>query len=90
MKPQNCWEFRKCGREPGGLNATLLGVCPATTESAYSGTNRGTNAGRYCWRIAGTFCEGRVSATFTSALMSCSFCDFFEFVQKSEGDDMKL
>ena len=27
----NCWEFFRCGREPGGKNAEKLGVCPAAT-----------------------------------------------------------
>ncbi|MGD0283853.1 MAG: two-CW domain-containing protein, partial [Dissulfurispiraceae bacterium] len=25
----NCWEFKKCGREMGGVNIEQLGVCPA-------------------------------------------------------------
>jgi len=24
----NCWEFKKCGREPGGEKASELGICP--------------------------------------------------------------
>jgi len=26
----NCWEFKKCGRQPGGPKVAELGVCPAT------------------------------------------------------------
>ena len=25
----NCWEFKKCGREPGGTNASQRETCPA-------------------------------------------------------------
>lgn len=28
----NCWEFKKCGREPGGLKARERGACPATVN----------------------------------------------------------
>ena len=27
----NCWEVKKCGREPGGAKVAELGVCPAST-----------------------------------------------------------
>ena len=40
------------------------GVCPAPTRIAVDGTNNGYNAGRICWAIAGTFCEGEVQGTF--------------------------
>jgi len=32
MKNNNCWEYKKCGREPGGIKVHELGVCPATVE----------------------------------------------------------
>jgi len=35
-KKKNCWEFMKCGREPGGVNAIELGVCRAATETSTS------------------------------------------------------
>ena len=90
MKRQNCWEVKKCGREPGGAKVPHWGVCPAATATAHSGTNHGANAGRYCWRVAGTFCEGKVEATFANGLMSCSFCEFYQTVQDEEGDELKL
>lgn len=46
----NCWEFKRCGREAGSLKARELGVCPACP-----------NHGTHCARIAGTFCDGKVS-----------------------------
>lgn len=90
MRPPNCWEIKECGREPGGTKAAQLGICPAATERLFSGTNRGVNAGRYCWRVAGTFCEGRAEGSFAAGLMSCSFCDFYKLVQKDEGDNLQL
>lgn len=90
MKPPNCWEFKKCGREPGGSRIALLGVCPAATERSFTGTNRGENAGRYCWRVAGTFCRGKVEGHFAKSLMSCAFCDFYQMVQETEGEDLQL
>jgi len=33
MASVNCWEFKKCGREPNGLKAIELGICPASIES---------------------------------------------------------
>lgn len=32
MSRTNCWEYFKCGREPGGSKVDELGVCPAATE----------------------------------------------------------
>jgi len=64
----NCWEFKRCGREEGGRNAHLLGVCPAYVE----------NAGEACWLIAGTLCDGRVQGTYTEKVGTCVNCDFFQ------------
>ncbi len=57
-KKLNCWEYMKCGREPGGEKADELGICPAAADSSFDGLNRGKNAGRICWAVAGTFCSG--------------------------------
>ncbi len=52
----NCWQVKKCGREPGGAEEAQLGTCPATAETAVNGINNGKNGGRSCWAIAGTLC----------------------------------
>ena len=62
----NCWEFKKCGREDGGVNAVELGVCPAYPDN-----------GRLCARIAGTLCGGTVQGTFAQKLGNCMQCDFY-------------
>ena len=86
----NCWEFKNCGREPGGKHAVDLGVCPAATDFRFTGTNGGENAGRYCWRIAGTLCDGDVQGIFAEKALTCCKCDFFLQVVYAEGPEVKL
>ena len=56
MKPKNCWEIMKCGREPNGKNEHL-GVCPAAVPGEFDGMNNGKYGGRFCWNLAGSFCN---------------------------------
>ncbi|MFW9800624.1 MAG: two-CW domain-containing protein [Candidatus Thorarchaeota archaeon] len=86
MARLNCWEFKKCGRESGGLKADELGVCPAAVESSTNGLNNGTNGGRLCWAIAGTLCGGKVQAEFASKIANCVECDFYNKVLNEETD----
>jgi len=85
MKRQNCWEYMKCGRQPGGDKAAELGICPAADDRSYDGINRGQNAGRFCWAVAGTFCGGKVQGTFADKRESCLSCVFFNKVRAEEG-----
>jgi hypothetical protein len=80
----NCWELKKCGREPGGAKVEELGVCPATTETSANGINGGKNGGRICWAIAGTFCEEKIQGTIAKKKFSCMNCDFFKLVAEEE------
>lgn len=84
---QNCWEFKKCGRQPGGARVAELGVCPAAVESRTDQLNHGKNGGRCCWVIAGTLCKGEKQGTFAAKLGACMQCDFFQQVGKEEGKD---
>jgi len=84
MSTQNCWEFKNCGREPGGENAEKLGVCPTPVDTSFNGINSGRNAGRICWAIAGTFCNGE-EGSFAEKRSSCTHCAFFKLVQTEEG-----
>ena len=84
-KKLNCWEFKKCERQPGGKNVEDLGVCPAADDSSFNGINDGQNAGRICWAVAGTCCGGKVQGTFAEKRQSCVTCDFYQHVQKQEG-----
>jgi len=88
IKLLNCWEFKKCGREPGGEKASELGVCPASTEKHLDGFHRGENAGRACWLVAGTFCGGKISGSFATKNKTCVECDFFQKVLEEEKIDL--
>jgi len=84
-KRTNCWEYYSCGREPGGKNVFTLGVCPAASDKSYDGINSGKCAGRFCWAVAGTFCEGKIQGAYAEKLNSCPDCDFFKMVLAEEG-----
>lgn len=84
VKQVNCWEFKRCGREPGGSRVEELGECPAATSTVSDGMNRGVNAGRYCWKVSGTMCNGKVQGTYARKIQSCTECDFFKMVQEQE------
>jgi len=81
----NCWKNHHCGREPGGERVSEYGVCPAADAGEYDGINNGTNAGRYCWRVAGTLCTGKVQGTFAEKVCDCGQCPFFLQVVREEG-----
>ncbi|UCH79860.1 MAG: hypothetical protein JSW20_08890 [Nitrospiraceae bacterium] len=84
MRLQNCWEYKKCGREPDGHNTDELGVCPATVEEKADGINDGTNGGRACWAIVGTICKGTVQGTYALKILNCLKCDFYKKVLTEE------
>ena len=77
-KKQNCWEYMKCGREPGGEKVTELGICRTVDEEFFKGVNDGKNGGRICFAIAGTFSNGVVYGSFAKKLASCKDCCFFK------------
>jgi signal transduction histidine kinase len=83
MTIQNCWEMKKCGREPGGAHVQEFGACPATTEQRVDGVNGGKNGGRTCWAIAGTMCSGTVQGTYAAKMATCQSCEFFKSVQRA-------
>lgn len=81
---KNCWEFKKCGREPGGEHSQELGICPAATEMRLNGVHGGENSGRACWVVAGTLCRGEVHGNFAQKYETCLLCDFFNKVKREE------
>jgi len=85
----NCWEFKKCGRQPGGPRAAELGVCEAA-RTAGAGFNGGVGAGRICWAVAGTLCGGKVQGTFAQKVTNCMACEFYLAVKKEEGTAFRL
>jgi hypothetical protein len=82
---RNCWEFKQCGREPGGERAAELGVCPAALDASADELNGGKNGGRLCWAIGGTLCGGKVQGEFAQKVLSCLSCDFHKLVREEEG-----
>ncbi|OHD13064.1 MAG: hypothetical protein A2086_04010 [Spirochaetes bacterium GWD1_27_9] len=84
-KKLNCWEFKKCGREPNVNKVNELGVCPASVENKINGLHSGVNGGRCCWVIAGTFCGGKVQGVYAEKLGNCINCEFYKLVWKEEG-----
>jgi len=84
MAKQNCWEFKKCGRQPGGHRAEEMGVCPATVHADLNGVHGGKHAGRACWAIAGSLCGGKVQGTYAAKLLNCWRCDFMSLVKQEE------
>ena len=88
MSKQNCWEVKRCGREPRGIKAAELGVCPAASEAGVSGLNGGENGGRVCWMIAGTLCGGQVQGSFAAKLANCQECEFYKQVRNEEGSNL--
>lgn len=81
----NCWEFKHCGREPGGRNNGEQGTCPAATDTRLNRVHGGHNAGRACWAISGTLCEGQPHGHFAVKYQNCRECDFFRTVVREEG-----
>jgi len=86
----NCWEFKRCGRQPNGSKATELGVCPVTTDNRLNGIHSGSNAGRACWMVAGSLCNGVVQGTFAQKMKNCMDCDFYNAVRNEERGNFKM
>lgn len=80
----NCWEYKRCGRGPGGHNTHTLGVCPVPIEEDFDELHDGVNAGRSCWAVAGTLCGGEVKGTFAQKFKCCFSCDFHHLVINEE------
>ncbi len=84
IRKKNCWEFKGCGREPGGKKAAELGVCPATVHEELNGAHGGKNAGRACWVVAGSLCGGKIQGTYAQKLLNCWRCEFMLSVKQEE------
>lgn len=74
-KKLNCWQFKNCGREKGGLMADILGECPVPSAMKYDGMNDGIGAGRACWMASesGGHCRN-------AQVQNCSQCEFYKRV----------
>jgi hypothetical protein len=88
---ENCWEYMNCGRGLGGEKENELGICPAVFEDSVDGLNGGSNGGRICWIVAGTFCKGKIEGVFAKEFAeqqsSCMACGFFKKVIEEERNE---
>lgn len=85
MGKQNCWEYFECGRDPGGAKEMERGICPAAVDDSSHGLNGGRSAGRICWAVAGTLCEGDLHGIRAEREKDCSTCEFYKKVKAEEG-----
>ena len=86
----NCWEFKKCGREPGGRLASRLGVCPAASFPAADGYLGGRSGGRACCFVAGTLCEEVLQGTYRDKSEHCWDCDFYRLLRHEHGASFSI
>ncbi len=84
MSKLNCWEFMKCGKEPGGSRTEESGVCPIASEASADSLNDGINGGRLCWVIA-DICNYKIKCSATHHNSSCFSCEFRYKVMADEG-----
>jgi adenylate cyclase len=59
-------------------------------ETRLHGINHGTNAGRACWIVAGTYCKGQVQGTFAQKHGNCRQCDFYRQVREEDPQSFEL
>lgn len=90
MVKLNCWEFKKCNREPGGAKNKELGVCPTAQNQELQGVHGGKYAGRACWIVAESLCDGTVQGGFGEKYSKCQTCDFYLLVKQEEGFSFQL
>ncbi|KJU86516.1 hypothetical protein MBAV_001287 [Candidatus Magnetobacterium bavaricum] len=81
---QNCWEYKLCGRQPGGKNAERFGICPVTTADAFDGLHGGTNAGRACWAVAVPLADTDNKGGIAAKIKNCTTCSFHQLVINQE------
>ena len=90
ISKKNCWEFKKCGREIGGVNAAKDGVCPAACNTEADGFCDGKNGGRACVYVIGTLCDGECRQAYESKEKLCGKCEFYLQLKKEYPDGMTI
>ena len=80
----NCWEAKECGREPGGKNVELYGLCSVPEETACNGLNGGENGGRSCWLWRETACTEIMKKSSVQNIRECRECNFYIAVKKTQ------
>jgi len=87
---KNCWEIKKCGREQKLSGQKDTEICPAALSESHDGINDGINAGRICWRVTGTYCDGETQASYVFKAMNCAKCEVYQQIRKEEGAEFQL
>lgn len=90
MARENCWEFKKCGREIGGVNAGRDGVCPAAGNFSADGFCDGKNGGRACIYVIGTLCDGEQWQAYENKEKRCGKCEFYQKLKREHADGMTI
>jgi hypothetical protein len=72
--------------EIGGKKVKFSGVCPASQAYYLNSVHDGIAAGRACWVVENTLCDGQVQGTFANKISMCQKCSFFYQVRKEEGE----
>ncbi len=75
----NCWEYMKCGREEGGVNASTQGVCSAYPQW-----------GKRCARIAGSLNGEFITGTIAQEIPNCAHCEFYRSEHYVQGRPKEL
>ncbi len=86
----NCWEVKKCGREPGGKKQEELGTCPVTTFEAADGFLGGENGGRACVFIIGKLAAEPGGERCDQTSGGCFKCSFFKKLKKKHKKSFRL
>ena len=66
------------------------GQCPASAQEKLNGFHGGTNTGRSCWIVAGTFCGGEKQGVFAKKYDSCKESDFYKKVQRENFNNFQI
>lgn len=86
----NCWEFKNCGREPEGVLADQLGVCPVALEMKQDGNNGGRAAGRVCWTVPVADQTGQIlKSCADKACLTCTFYTRVQFEEQPVREDQR-
>ncbi len=59
-------------------------------EQRLHGIHGGDNAGRACWVVAGSLCNGEIQGSFAQKYQNCNICDFYMKVKSEEAHDFML
>lgn len=85
MGKLNCWNFKNCGRYPGGPKEHELGTCPVPIMDEADGFLGGRGAGRGCAYVAGSYCGGEVQGSYEFKKKHCEDCEYYKALQAEFG-----